>query len=237
MTVEVRAAPSASRRTVRRPRPASPAYGGRPWVVLSPAWARRLRRFGLPLVVLLVVAGTINYLRPIPDVAATTSSPVQSAIPGAPPSLPWPSVGSAAVGASGPGLIAASGDASPAPAASVAKVMTAMVVLVDKPLLRGASGPTLVITDQDVATYQADLADQQSVVPVMVGEQLTEFQALEALLIPSGNNIAETLARWGAGSVTACVAKMYDRAAELHTTRTVFADPAGVSIQTGITPS
>ena len=187
--------------------------------------------------VLLVVAGTINYLRPIPDVAATTSSPVQSTIPGTPPSLPWPSVGSAAVGASGPGLIATSGDASPAPAASVAKVMTAMVVLADKPLVRGASGPTLVITDQDVATYQADLADQQSVVPVVVGEQLTEFQALEALLIPSGNNIAETLARWDAGSVTAFVAKMNERAAALHMTRTVFADPAGVSIQTVSTPA
>ena len=187
--------------------------------------------------VLLVVAGTINYLRPIPDVAATTSSPVQSTIPGTLPSLPWPRVGSAAVGASGPGLIATSGDASPAPAASVAKVMTAMVVLADKPLARGASGPTLVITDQDVATYQADLADQQSVVPVVVGEQLTEFQALEALLIPSGNNIAETLARWDAGSVTAFVAKMNERAAALHMTRTGFADPAGVSIQTVSTPT
>ena len=158
-----------------------------------------------------MVAGTINYLRPIPDVAATTSSPVQSTIPGTPPSLPWPGVGSAAVGASGLGLIATSGDASPAPAASVAKVMTAMVVLVDKPLVRGAAGPTLVITDQDVATYKADVADQQSVVPVVVGEQLSEFQALEALLVPSGNNIAETLARWDAGSVTAFVAKMNQR--------------------------
>jgi len=204
---------------------------------LSPAWARRLRRFGLPLAALLVVAGTINYLRPIPDVAATTSSPVQSTIPGTPPSLPWPGVGSAAVGASGLGLIATSGDASPAPAASVAKVMTAMVVLADKALVRGDSGPTLVITDQDVATYKADVADQQSVVPVVVGEQLSEFQALEALLVPSGNNIAETLARWDAGSVTAFVAKMNQRAAALHLTHTVFADPAGVSIQTVSTPT
>src|SRR5439155_4936817 len=141
LTVEVRAAPSGSRRAVRRPTPAAPAYAGRRWVVLSPAWARRLRRFGLPLAALLVVAGTINYLRPIPDVAATTSTPVQSAIPGTPPSLPWPTVGSAAVGASGLGLIGSSGDVSAAPAASVAKVMTAIVVLADKPLARGVAGP------------------------------------------------------------------------------------------------
>jgi D-alanyl-D-alanine carboxypeptidase (penicillin-binding protein 5/6) len=57
------------------------------------------------------------------------------------------------------------------------------------------------------------------------------------MLIPSGNNIAETLARWDAGSIPAFVAKMNQRAAALHLTRTTFADPAGVSAQTVSTPS
>ena len=188
------------------------------------------------MVVLLLLAGTVNYLRPIPDVAASSYRPAQSTIPGTPPSLPWPSAGSGAVGVSGLGFIAASGDVPPTPAASVAKVMTALVVLADKPLAAGATGPNLIITDQDVATYRADAADQQSVVPVVAGEQLSEFQALEALLIPSGNNIAETLARWDAGSVSAFVGKMNQRAAALHLTHTTFADPAGVSTQTISTP-
>lgn len=189
------------------------------------------------IVAVLAALGTVNYLRPIPAVAATSSSPTQQKIAGTPPTLPWPSRGSAAVGVSDLGLIATSGDVPPAPAASVAKVMTALVLLGDKPLAKGDVGPTLTITEQDVATYMADAGDGQSVVPVKAGEQLSELEALEALLIPSGNNIAETLARWDAGSVAAFVAKMNERAAALHLTHTTFADPAGVSTQTVSTPT
>jgi D-alanyl-D-alanine carboxypeptidase (penicillin-binding protein 5/6) len=186
---------------------------------------------------LLVAVATWNYFQPIPAVAAASSGPDRYVITGTPPRLPWPNVGSAAVGASDLGLIATSGDVPPAPAASVAKVMTALVLLADKPLAAGQSGPVLIITDEDVATYMTDAAQQQSVVQVVAGERLDEYQALEALLIPSGNNIAETLARWDAGSVTGFVAKMNQRAALLHMTHTTFADPAGVSLQTVSTPS
>jgi D-alanyl-D-alanine carboxypeptidase (penicillin-binding protein 5/6) len=187
--------------------------------------------------VLLVALGALNYLRPIPAVAATASGPSQNVIAGTAPTLPWPGVGSAAVGVSGLGLIGATPEAPPAPAASVAKVMTALVVLADKPLRKGEAGPTLTLTDQDVATYKADAADEQSVVPVAAGEKLSEFATLQALLIPSGNNIAETLARWDAGSVDAFVAKMNQHAAALHLMRTTFADPAGASLQTVSTPT
>ena len=134
-------------------------------------------------------------------------------------------------------MIATSGDVRPAPTASVAKVMTALVVLEDKPLTLGEAGPMLTITDADVATYKADAASKQSVVPVIAGEHLSEFAALEGLLIPSGNNIAETLARWDAGSVPGFVDKMNKRAAALNLKRTTFADPAGVSFQTVSTPA
>jgi len=192
---------------------------------------------GLLVVLVLLAVGTWNFLQPIPAVAAASSGPSQYVITGTPPRLPWPDVGSAAVGAPGLGLIAVSGDVPPTPAASVAKVMTALVLLDDKPLAIGQPGPILFMTDEDVATYMADAADQQSVVPVIAGERLSEYQALEALLIPSGNNIAETLARWDAGSVTAFVGKMNRRGAALHLTHTTFADPAGVSPQTVSTPT
>jgi D-alanyl-D-alanine carboxypeptidase (penicillin-binding protein 5/6) len=186
---------------------------------------------------LATAVGTWNYVQPLPAVAATSSGLPQYVITGTAPTMPWPSVGSGAVGASGLGLIARSADVAPAPIASVAKVMTALVLLADRPLAAGQSGPILTITEQDVATYTSDAADGQSVVRVVAGEQLNEFQALEALLIPSGNNIAETLARWDAGSVGAFVARMNQRAAALHLGRTVFADPAGVSLQTVSTPT
>lgn len=237
LTVEVRAASPPAAKSLRRPGSPSRTAVPRRHVPAISVPTGRAGRVGLVVAALLAVAGTWNYFQPIPSVTAASSGLSQYVITGTPPSLPWPAVGAAAVGASGVGLIARSADAPPAPAGSVAKVMTALVLLTDKPLAVNELGPSLIITDQDVATYSAEAADQQSVVPVAVGEQLNEFEALQALLIPSGNNIAETLARWDAGSVAAFVAKMNARAAALHLARTTFADPAGVSPRTVSTPS
>jgi D-alanyl-D-alanine carboxypeptidase (penicillin-binding protein 5/6) len=190
-------------------------------------------------VVLLFFIGvlTFNFFRPVPAIAATASVPASTRISGTPPTLPWPSVGSAAVGVSGLGLVAVSGTETPAPAASVAKVMTALVVLEDKPLVGNDPGPAITITDADVQAYQSDKAEQQSVVAVSSGEQLSEYQALQGLLVPSGNNIAFTLANWDAGSVAAFVVKMNKRAKALGMAHTKFADAAGASAQTASTPS
>jgi len=165
-------------------------------------------------VLLLLVAGllTFNYFRPIPAVPATASVPTSTTLPGTPPVLPWPKPGSGAVAISGLGMIATSGNQAPMPAASVAKVMTALVILEDKPLKLGDPGPSIVITDADVQAYQADNSDKQSAVEVRTGEQLTEFQMLEGLLVPSANNFAFTLANWDLGTVDKSVAKMNKRA-------------------------
>ena len=195
------------------------------------------RWIALGLVVLVAAALGINYFRPIPPVTASASVPGEKTTPGTPPLLPWPSAGSAAVGVSGLGKLADSGNESPLPTASVAKVMTAMVVMHDRPFSLGQTGGSITITDLDVQAYQNDKAQQQSVVAVQAGEDLTEYQALQALLIPSGNNIAETLARWDAGSVPAFIDRMNQRARSLGLSRTSFADPAGSSAQTVSTPT
>jgi serine-type D-Ala-D-Ala carboxypeptidase (penicillin-binding protein 5/6) len=194
-------------------------------------------RLALLLVVIVAALATWNYLRPIPAVAASASFPSQTTTSGTAPALPWPAGGSAAIGVSGLGFIASSGNEQPVPAASVTKVMTALLILEDKPLKAGETGPTITLTTSDVQTYEADLADKQSVVAVRAGEQLTEFQALEALLIPSGNNIADLLARWDLGSTDAFVTKMNQRAGALHMTHTTFADASGVSPKNLSTPT
>lgn len=195
------------------------------------------RRILLAVVLLCAALLAWNYLRPVPAVASSSTLPVQMVIPGAPPTIPWPATGTAAIGVSGLGALATSGDAQPSPAASIAKVMTALVILTDKKLAAGEAGPSLTLTDLDVRVYASDLAQQQSVVKVEAGEQLTELQALEALLIPSGNNIAETLARWDSGLVPAFVDKMNKRALALGLAKTKFTDPAGASADTVSTPS
>lgn len=237
LTVEVRPAAAPARGPLRRPaRPSRlGALGRRIGAVDLPV--RRIGAAALVAVAILAVTGEWDYAQPVPAAAAALSGPGRYAVPGPAPSVPWPQVGSAAIGASGLGLIATSGSVAPAPTASLAKVATALVVLDDRPLGLGELGPTLVLTDQDVAAYTSDAAQQQSVVPVAAGERLSEYQALEALLIPSGNNIAETLARWDAGSVSAFVGRMNDLATQLHLAQTTFADPAGVSVQTVSTPT
>jgi D-alanyl-D-alanine carboxypeptidase (penicillin-binding protein 5/6) len=197
-------------------------------------------------VVLLIVvaAGAVNYLRPIPAVEAAAALPASEVVSGTPPALPWPSRGSAAVavgnlkpGVTHLGLVASSGNEQPIPAASVTKVMTALVILEDKPLKKGESGPTITLTSADVQIYQAAVANKESVVPVQAGEQLTEFQALEGLLLPSGNNLAASLARWDAGSVEAFVVTMNKRASELHLKNTKFSDVSGANPSSMSTPS
>jgi D-alanyl-D-alanine carboxypeptidase (penicillin-binding protein 5/6) len=133
--------------------------------------------------------------------------------------------------------VGTSGNEQAIPAASVTKVMTALVVLEDSKLKKGETGANITITDADIRSYEADLADMQSVVKVQAGEQLTLFQVLEGMLIPSGNNLAETAARWDAGSIDAFVAKMNKRAAELHLSHTKFADTSGASASSVSTPS
>jgi len=194
-------------------------------------------RVGIALVLLLAAAAAVNYLRPIPAVTASSALPATQVVKGTPPLLPWPARGAAAVGVSGLGLIASSGNEQAIPAASVTKVMTALVLLTDKPLKRGEDGPTITLTDTDVQAYEADFQAKQSVVKVEAGEQLTELQLLQGMLIPSANNFAETAARWDAGSITAFVARMNDRAAALRLTHTKFAEPSGASPASVSTPS
>jgi D-alanyl-D-alanine carboxypeptidase (penicillin-binding protein 5/6) len=194
-------------------------------------------KVALLLVAAVVAVGAVNYLRPIPAVAATSTLHAQDTVPGTVPKMPWPSSGSAVVGAAGLGPIASSGNERPLAAASVTKVMTALVILTDKPLKKDEQGPTITITDADVQSYLADQADKESVALVQAGEQLTELQLLEGLLIPSANNFAETLARWDAGSIDTFVAAMNKRAADLHMTQTTFADTSGASPESMSTPS
>ena len=194
-------------------------------------------RIGIFLLLVVLGLGTWNYLRPIPEVAASGGPAASEVIAGTPPVMPWPSRGSAAVGVQSLGFVASSGNELAIPAASVAKVMTTLVILEDKPLKQGDPGPTITITDADVQAYNADFANKESVARVLAGEQITELQLLEGALIPSANNFAETLARWDAGSTDAFIAKMNSRAAALHLSHTKFADTSGANPGTVSTPS
>jgi D-alanyl-D-alanine carboxypeptidase (penicillin-binding protein 5/6) len=143
------------------------------------------------------------------------------------PSSVWPAYGQAAVILTGQPRIHAGPNQHPAPIASVAKVMTAYLVLRDNPLRPGQDGPTITLTAADVADTDHRAGRHESVVPVAAGEQLTELQALQALLLPSANNIAAVLAHWDAGSTDRFVGRMNATARRLGMTHTRYTDPSG----------
>ena len=77
--------------------------------------------------------------------------------------------------------------------------MTAYLTLLAHPLTVGQQGFTMTVTAADAAEEGQRVALEESTLSVRAGERLTERQALEALMLPSANNIAELLARYDAG--------------------------------------
>jgi serine-type D-Ala-D-Ala carboxypeptidase (penicillin-binding protein 5/6) len=139
----------------------------------------------------------------------------------------WPQQGQAAV-VLGDGRPAASPHEQPVAVASLAKVMTAYLTLERYPLSGSQEGFTTTVT---AAQAQFE-ARGQSVVAVQAGEQLTERQLLEALLIPSGNNIAQMLATVVGGSETGFIAEMNAEARTLGMQHTLYTDPSGLDTNT-----
>lgn len=127
----------------------------------------------------------------------------------------------------GTGRSVASPHEQPVPIASLAKVMTAYLTLKRYPLTGTARGFEVTITAADAQAEADNLSDGQSGVAVQAGEQLDERQLLEALLIPSGNNIAEILADQVAGSQSRFVSEMNAEALALGMRHTSYADPSG----------
>jgi D-alanyl-D-alanine carboxypeptidase (penicillin-binding protein 5/6) len=138
----------------------------------------------------------------------------------------WPQQGQAAL-VLGNGRPAASPLEQPAPIASLAKVMTAYLTLKRYPLSGAQDGFTIKITAAEAQAEAQDTAENQSGVAVAAGEQLTERQLIEALLIPSGNNIARILAARVASSETSFVAEMNAEARALGMGHTTYTDPSG----------
>jgi D-alanyl-D-alanine carboxypeptidase (penicillin-binding protein 5/6) len=202
-------------------------------------WGRSPRRSGpslrgigygllVVLVILAVLSGVQLGIRSTPAPRLVPSAPATLRVPGSLAGLALPAQGEATVGVLGVGTMASSGGDAPVPVASLTKMMTAYVIISDHPLGATDQGPPVAFTAADVATEAADAAGNQSVVRVAAGEQLSERQALEAILVASANNVASVLSRWDAGSETAFVAKMNQEAARLGMRATHYVDPTGV---------
>ena len=191
---------------------------------------RRIRVAGLLVVIGVIASLGYQLLASSSSTARSTTDVLGNArgrALGKVPSAVWPAYGQAAFVQTGRSQVQAGPNQHAAAIASVAKVMTAYLVLRDHPLRTGEDGPTITLTDADVADTDRRRGQHESVVSISAGEQLTELEALQALLLPSANNIAAVLARWDAGSADQFVARMNATARSLGMTHTRYTDPSG----------
>jgi serine-type D-Ala-D-Ala carboxypeptidase (penicillin-binding protein 5/6) len=166
---------------------------------------------------------------------AGTRSPAAASAGASQPQLgavSWPAEGVSAAFIGGHGVTDGPGATRQVPIASVAKLMTAYVILRDHPLPASGSGPDITVGQSEAAEYPSQAAAGDSLVAVAAGETITERQALEALLLPSADNMAWILARWDAGSQAAFAARMNAAARSLGMTATVYTDPSGLDPST-----
>ncbi|MFI1419574.1 D-alanyl-D-alanine carboxypeptidase [Streptomyces sp. NPDC020731] len=180
-----------------------------------------------PLVLLLVIVfAVVQNVRSLPAPTLVLTAEESYTFEGDKLDLPWPAKGQAALDVDGIGTFGSSGEQKPVPIASVAKVMTAYLVLRDHPLKSGAEGPMIKV--DELAEKQSD-AGQESTVNVTAGDEISQREAIEAILIASANNVARLLARWDAGSEKAFVQKMNTAAKDLGMTDTTYTDPSGLN--------
>ena len=166
-------------------------------------------------------------LAPIPEVTAEQKAYEIPAADAA--SIEFPGYGAAGLGAVGfDGVLAYSGSSKPLPMASITKVITAMVVLEKSPLEPDESGPSRVLTDQDAAFYEQQIAQDGSREPVPVGTSYSQRTMLELMLMASANNYALTLADWFFGSDAAFLTATSDWLDDHGLHDTTVTDPTGI---------
>lgn len=191
----------------------------------------RRRRATVGLVAALLLGAGVYVpsalLAPVP--AATMQLHPRAVAAAAPAAVALPTYGASAVGAAAHGgVLARAGDERALPIASIAKVVTALVVLDAQPLSVGEQGPTITTTQQDVDFYRAQLAQNGSVKAVRPGLGFTQLELLQLMLIVSANNYSETLAAWAFGSLDAYVTAAQAWLAENELDGITIVDATGI---------
>lgn len=173
--------------------------------------------------------GPATLLGPLP---AASVSRVELADPVAavPPALP--ETGSSAVTDSPTSAtLASAGGTEAVPMAGITKTITALVVLDRHPISEDAPGATVPITSADYLSYIDYQKAGKRTVSVFTADAWTEREMLQAMLLGSSNNHADTLARWAYGSVPEYVDAANAWLSEQGMSSTIVVDATGLSEQ------
>ncbi|MFC9176294.1 MULTISPECIES: serine hydrolase [Streptomyces] len=186
---------------------------------------RRVKIWTPLVLLLLIVFAIVQVMRPLPEPSLELTAEPAYTFEGGETKLSWPGQGQSAVLVDGVGSLGSEGAQKPAPIASVAKVMTAYVILEGHPLKGDEQGETITV---DQKAEDESKRPDESTAPLTKGQQLTQRQMLQLLMIPSGNNAARLLARWDAGGEDKFIDKMNDAAKDLGMTNSTYTDPSGL---------
>ncbi|MFI7327616.1 serine hydrolase [Streptomyces rubiginosohelvolus] len=186
---------------------------------------RRVKIWTPLVLLLLIVFAIVQVMRPLPEPSLELTAKPTYTFEGGKTELSWPGQGQSAVMVDGVGSLGSEGAQKPAPIASVAKVMTAYVILQGHPLKGDEEGEKITV---DQKAEDESKRPDESTAPLTKGQELTQRQLLQLLMIPSGNNAARLLARWDAGSEDKFIDKMNDAAEDLGMTGSTYTDPSGL---------
>ncbi|MDD9376955.1 serine hydrolase [Streptomyces sp. ZAF1911] len=192
---------------------------------------RRFKIYAPILVLLAVILAVVQLVRPLPKPTLKVTANTSYTFEGGAPSLPWPKEGQAYMAAAGLGPVGSFGEQKPVAIGSVAKAMTAYVVLKDFPMKKGEKGQMLPVDKTAVEDGKKETEGESTVNNLKEGDKISQEDALNAIMIPSANNVARLLARWDGGQ-EAFVKKMNDTAKELGMTNTTYTDPSGLDATT-----
>ncbi|WP_330261815.1 D-alanyl-D-alanine carboxypeptidase family protein [Streptomyces sp. NBC_00539] len=190
---------------------------------------RRVKIYAPVVLLLAVVLAVVQLVRPLPAPRLALSAKASYTFDGGAPTLPWPKEGQGFMAAAGLGTVGTFGEQKPIAIGSVAKTMTAYVILKNHPLKPREKGPMIDVDKTAVDDGRKESEGESTVNTLKEGDKISEYDALAAIMIPSANNVARLLARWDtAGDQEAFVKKMNDAARELGMTNTTYTDPSGL---------
>lgn len=187
---------------------------------------RQLYAAVIVMAVLLVYV-SVALLRPLGTLRTVVIPPITLAQVKV--SVPWPSNAQAAFGRDGSGVLSTNMQQSPRPIGGIATVIAAMAVLEKQPLKAGQQGPDITFTQRDEALFDQYVAGDNNAIPVAAGSSVSEYQALQAMLLPAANNVVDSTVLWAFGSMPAYTSYATAMAKRMGMTQTTVTDASGLS--------
>lgn len=148
-----------------------------------------------------------------------------------------PNVGQSAIGTLEDGIIKHTENETQAPIASITKIITSLILLEKHPLAIGERGDTITLTDKDLQYFNDYYAKLGTVTTVVPGLSMSQYEALQAILLPSSNNMADTMVDRYFSSMDSYVSYANTFLASHGLHNTVVADASGFSPESKSTPS